>query len=1370
MATIKSINQTIDEYVPSVSDVETYVKKTAEEIKKNVIEYDQVQDDRLSSNEANIITMTQSIRALDHENQGVTDPIPDGRVTVLEKKPTIGVYSKLGDLVLDPPKISTDVVDPIALKSYVDEQDELDRERLTVLEDKPVWDAGDDETTILYNDEPLATKGYVDEQDELDRERLSDLESRTDDTEDRIQDLEDNVVYVTGNQTIAGVKTFTDTPRIPEQTGVVPFDLTAEKDRAATPAEIARTFLTSFPREALNDADKHRDEVVNSITPSEIINAYHATTNPTGHPHNGGRIGVFFDVKGRNVIGKTNHENDFAFMSTTLRLNVKKDSDTWSTRKKTDGTGYNGYEEIEFNVPTVTYWPSAQGIRDKTWSNFEIPTALLVQKIYEDLHTNYVRKTPSMDPAKFKYRVQPEKDPVTGDITKWNYSLIGDEIENQEIDESIYGVKHFVSHPVVPSKSTFGAVKSSTQYATEAQIDGLLDGLFEGNRTITGFWNFATGIKAKVIQDSENHNVMSIVNNDHGVVGDVMLIGNYEDIIRFQSKKRGAGNIEIDFGADGVEQIAYVSDVEALEEKLDEEVERLDGEIERLDEKIDTEVERIDEDIQELRDTKIDKSIADVGVPGYSDGYILGDLWVNKSGDDIRMDKFKLNVDDGDVERQSAVIKAAGQLEFSFAGTKDDPIITIDAGKLVPKSHLPKGIISALEFESGSAIMKYESVDANTGVSTPHAVRMIGGKNIDVSYEEDVDVGGGKVENQIIIDGSDSVSLENIPEVGGKRSILLDVRPQWASDKKELPIKFSYADLNEGGVPYDLIGRVVLTHALDFDVAPAKVSIGVNESELVNVLHLNDNGKPGQPEYITALKIFTVPPKVPAKTDLPGSMGFVDEYATERQLMELDRIVVHKTGNLTEKINGEKFFENIVYMNELVDIKADGSRGHDIITVRHQSDNINILTLGNDVDMMHLRTKSDPTDQFSVEGENASEDGLETKDVGHGTHIKVTVDSSGPRRLAYLDEVELLARKAKKLGTWNTHEQYPTAKAVWDRIEEIKTMAMRYDGNVEYFATDTSQITNAVLGDRAIIQTDPGVEQPTMWSLEEPGGGLEWVKVDVEFKNGSVYIVKNIITKQSDPMGGALTQSTPPSGYVVFEVKEGETIGKFHEVEDDFRTPDKKTIFVNGDGNLALAPKYKDTIEDAVQRVDIAVSGNGRTQVVTAMLPHLVGDDLNIEMFSSDVGRETWDDPNSVTTGSALPRHIQETVKISPVGGIEINQGATPAEFELDTSKLILKEAIRKSGVFAGTGEQYRLVMNSLVPTGLTPDRIELTAYFSDVDDPASQSDPVLAPMLNFKIGIDAGYNVKFSAGSGTGDLEIGTDFAWQTPLATDWE
>jgi len=87
---------------------------------------------------------------------------------------------------------------------------------------------------------------------------------------------------------------------------------------------------------------------------------------------------------------------------------------------------------------------------------------------------------------------------------------------------------------------------------------------------------------------------------------------------------------------------------------------------------------------------KIEKSIADVGVPGYSDGFILGDLWLNKSGDDIRLDKFKLSVDGAPLERQTATIRATGGLAFGFGGSTTDPIVDIDGSALVAKSFAEK--------------------------------------------------------------------------------------------------------------------------------------------------------------------------------------------------------------------------------------------------------------------------------------------------------------------------------------------------------------------------------------------------------------------------------------------------------------------------------------------------------------------------------------------------------------------------------------------------------------------------------------------------------------------------------------------------------
>ena len=1440
MAEIRSINQTIDEVIPSVQDVVDYVKQTADEIRNNVEEYDGYQDDRLRGLEGKAEGMANAISTLEK------------RADCVDQKETIGLYPTLGAV----PKIITDDPqpdsDPIVLKSHLDGELEEDRERLDTIEGKEVKAEGDVDTTLLDNDEALATwpavTEYVDDENAKDRERLKILEDehgeKLEDHEERITELEEDVVRKSDiDQDVDGVKTFLKTPIIPEQSTAVLFDGKAEEDRAATPAEVANTFLESFPHKDSNDAEIWRDEVVNSIKGEEITDY--------SHPYNGSKVGVFFDVKARNVIQKTNHENDFAIVSKTLAVNVEKDVDTYSSLKKNpaDANAYKGYDQINLDIATAKMWNNASEFRDGTQllTDFEIPTAALVQKMYVDLHTNYVRKTPSMDPAQFQFEASPIMDPVTGQLN-WTYSLRPSNLpEDNDIDETIYGTKIFKVHPIVPTKEVLPPEPSTTIYATEMQVymavSTIFENLFNNNQTITGIWKFENGLTTLRINDSEGHNVYKVTPNDHGGTASIAVYGNESDIIRFNSHVPDGGRnvqidlYEVDAGGNKTflksEEISYKSQVE-------EEVNRLDNKIDTLETKVDEEVKRLDDLIGDLDENKVDKdfcddtdgyvigditiapsgvneatihktavsvrgdptqeydaivrtsgglemgfdnsnpaapvleldasklipkSIADITEPGYPTHNIMGDLWVNKSGDDIRFDKFRINVDTGAYSKQDAIISATGGIGFDFSKSisADQPRIAIDGSALVPKDIFDSDeIVESVEISSSpnSARVSVKSVDVTDGSSVTKDTVIEGKGSVAVYYTPAVSTDPAK----IMIDGSSAIDIDRIPAIlDGRRQVMTNMNPLTVGDK-EMGIVFDYADLRrpeDGGIgDYSFTSSLKLGRGLDFvSVTPEEISITVDESEFQNVLHLDNNGSL-DPETITAVKVFTVHPMVPFKNTFPGA-GLATEYATERQLVDMDLNVVHKQWN--EEISGSKTFHDPIYVSKVVD-NLNG-HSHDILIVGHPTGGIYTFDVGNSEDVLTLKSALDIGDD--------GEETLPTEtdpnptigvSIGDGTHLKVATPS-GVRRLAYLDEVELKVRMVQKLGTWNSEHQYPSAKAVWERIEEVRTLALRYEGMVKYFATATSNIEDMTAGDAAIIQ--PNSSTPPTYTQYD---GTDWGNVPVEFENGAVYLVKHITTKQAGeakPGVPGLTQSSAPSGMIVYEKKESDPHGVFHEVEDDFRSPDHETITVET-GNLTIAESYRDAIEDAVRREDVAISGNLRRQVVTALLPALdTSGSLDIHMFSSDVGRKEWDDGTSVSDGSTLPRHIQETVSIEPVGGVKFGADTSdPTKFTIDTSAHVLKDDVQVSLIGKGTAAPGRRhVVTDVAPAVDAGGNVSISMHTSGINGVGVGGDND----HEFVFEILAGWNVEFVQTSAQ-QITLNTEFKWVTPVEADWE
>jgi hypothetical protein len=1402
---VKTINQEVAKNLPTIEEVEAYVKQTADELKLNIDEYDQYQNAQIFANKNQATLNAEAIRALDHYNTGTADPTPDGRVTVLEKKRTIGKYADLESLPLkDDLGTAEDEVDLIVLKSHLDSENLLDRNRLDFLEAKAVSDydgATLKSTTLKTNTDPLSTADYVEHQLDVERERLDELEAKDEDFEDRVSTIESDALFKSGpntaaRQNVEGEVTFESEvlfedqvehevdPIVPAKATVIPYDQTADKIHPMTPAQYAVSFMESFPQYPQDQAESSRDEVVNSISVSQI----HDVPN---QPYNSGVVGVFFDVKTRNVIGKRNYESDYAFVSKTIDFRViDKDKEYSSKKIDYDDQGnvistFNGYERINMEIPVITFWPNAQEITAGKWTDHEIPSAKLVQEMYEDLHTNYVRKTPSKDPAHFQYRAVYDEH-----SNSWSYVLDPSAVENNSLDESIYGTKHFMFHLVVPSKATMPTAPSSTEYATEAQVDfavdGIVDGLLHQPQTVTGYWTFVNGIKASHIEDSHGHNVFRI-DDAHG--GPYIVYGNQSDelvLVTPTRPKIAFADTPLDFNQPvSYEEVSYKSELDQeIQDRIDdvdEEQTRAEAAEEALDEKIDAEIERAIEREEEL-DDKIDAEISRATAAETALGVrIDNEITRATDAEEALGERIDQEIEDrtADVdEEEERATEAEEALDAKIDQEIQDRIDDVDeeqARAEAAEEALSDRIDQEIEDRTADVDEEQARAEAAEEALSDRIDQEIQDRTDDVDEEQ----ARAEATEEALDAKIDQEIQDRIDDVDEEQA-RAEAAEEDLDDRK---VEKTFADETDGWVVGSLVTTVddstdevsilktevevrtgdkresTTTVKVDKGLELSstgtaedlKILVNVDEREFTNVLHLDNNYDGyvfGQPETIKTVKAIDEHFVLTAKAEKKYSASRdkkATEYATEWQVFDVDDRAVHRRGVASETVEGEKLFENVIAVARSIASMHNSVLGPELIN--YTQDNLSgviNLEFGNLEFVTSFKSNQDDTDDYQFEyatGEGTSETrrpasgNLGLSDV---SHLKVTTPA-GTKRLAYLDEVELLSRKVTTLAKWNTDEQYPSAKAVWDRIEEVRDIVMEYQFGVQYFSSSINEVTSAQAGEKLLDA------RGVLWEHD----GTDWVETDFEIENGNTFVVRNIV-RSVIHSGEDHDQALNPSGVIVWS--KSPAPGHFDVCEDDFRTPDDETISIEpGRGNLEIHPDYQKAIRGAIQTEDVKVSGNTRRQLLTAVGFEVKGiEEVEISQFSSAIDRGIdWKTP-------LVNNHLKESFTLRTAGGLEIISN-DPLEATLDTTKLILKESIRING------NSKRWVMNAIDTSVVDAKTAQMKAFFSDVDDGAAYDATFL---------VKGGRNLVFE-GTTNSELTIQTDIARAVLRAdsdADWE
>ncbi len=154
---------------------------------------------------------------------------------------------------------------------------------------------------------------------------------------------------------------------------------------------------------------------------------------------------------------------------------------------------------------------------------------------------------------------------------------------------------------------------------------------------------------------------------------------------------------------------------------------------------------------------------------------------------------------------------------------------------------------------------------------------------------------------------------------------------------------------------------------------------------------------------------------------------------------------------------------------------------------------------------------------------------------------------------------ELVSRRVNAIGPTSTNTQYPTARAVYQAIEDATTGVAQYQGTFTWFGTQEEVISIvATEGDTAIVWNDDSLTGArgdysngtwTFTALDPlPESGM-WANIDYIIREGqgSVY----------------------PSGRITFR-DDGEHPATFDVSLDKNMFPDDETIWLNEAGQIAL--------------------------------------------------------------------------------------------------------------------------------------------------------------------------------------------------------
>ena len=384
------------------------------------------------------------------------------------------------------------------------------------------------------------------------------------------------------------------------------------------------------------------------------------------------------------------------------------------------------------------------------------------------------------------------------------------------------------------------------------------------------------------------------------------------------------------------------------------------------------------------------------------------------------------------------------------------------------------------------------------------------------------------------------------------------------------------------------------SNTIDFNVVPRSISnpgsvkVDVDESRLLKLAHIENS------ENITGLWTFKTEPDLPSKSSYPTEDATAP--VTEKQLYDVDVSAVHIEGE--ESVLGTKTFDYI---------KTDKV---------HDKDDEELVTKTNGVHKFGSVAVPSLLVTKPIDDEPTYVDG--TRVVNDTKHARAKVDSK-TYFLADNAEVEHKSNKVTSLTSFSTDIEYPTAKAVYDRIEAVRTESVQYQFGVKWYGASLDAIrayaNSSSIGisqnDKAILSSGPTVGDPPDKRLLGSllvYDGTTWNEFQLDGKpydiqNGYMFYVEHVVV--DDP-----NLRDKPKGWVIWSGKEG----KFNVSYDRVQSVDNDTLVRTPEGVISVAddsldeshfdPSVRATLQlakDAFLRKSVPPAGNGRQQLLRAV-------------------------------------------------------------------------------------------------------------------------------------------------------------------------
>jgi hypothetical protein len=309
----------------------------------------------------------------------------------------------------------------------------------------------------------------------------------------RIEEVDQNVVHISGAETIEGLKTFSISPIVPSKDTDVELDPSKGTTAIATEAQISQAFRKAFPDNQVSGdiSHAHTQEVVS------VIKAKAYPKGP-GTPD----AGVTWDVVTHDIIGRVFAESDFSIVSDRLDITIESG--------KIDAGHPEGEELIHFEVPEISGW--SQGVDDR-----KLPTSKLVKDTTDSIEARMVHKGSEGDISGTETI---EGDKTFGTLAhKENKVTFVNEVTHKD-KEHFEDVTDYNRHLVVPAKDSIITNLSAlkTEYATEAQVYATEEQFrhevvtIQNPQTITGEKTFTAPLHADLIVSQNGQAIIAKAN------------------------------------------------------------------------------------------------------------------------------------------------------------------------------------------------------------------------------------------------------------------------------------------------------------------------------------------------------------------------------------------------------------------------------------------------------------------------------------------------------------------------------------------------------------------------------------------------------------------------------------------------------------------------------------------------------------------------------------------------------------------------------------------------------------------------------------------------------------------------------------------